>query len=89
MPMTPEERRKHLTPELRKHFDSVGPALVSFDVSNHNYRAPEKHNAALAWLEEQRRREDRRWWTMVVLTTLGVLFAGIAAWFAYLAIPGK
>ena len=75
----PEEWSKHLTPELREHFKSIGRMLVEHDVANHRYGAFNKHYAALAWLAEQRqegrRKESARFW---LLFTVGVLTLSIA-----------
>ncbi len=53
-----DEWRKHLTPERRAMFKARGRQTVQFDLSHHNYRAPEKQWAALAWLSEADERED-------------------------------
>ncbi len=81
----PEEWSKHLTPDLREHFESVGRELVKHNVANHLYVAPDKHLAALAWLAEQRQENEqkdtaRHWllFTVGVLTLL-VALLGVAA----------
>jgi hypothetical protein len=71
--------RQHLTPDLREHFRSVGVDLVRVDVANRNYRVPNKHEAALAWLEEQRVAQtatDRwRFWAILLVTFITALAA--------------
>ncbi len=80
----PEEWSQHLTPELRKHFGSIGKDLVEHDVANHLYVAPDKHFAALAYLAEQRQAEQQReqlrfvWVLVVGLLTLFAALLGVA-----------
>jgi hypothetical protein len=57
--VTSDEWDQHLTPDRRRHFDSIGVEGVQFDVSNHCYSAAEKHFAALAWLREKRLEMER------------------------------
>jgi len=78
----PEEWSRHLTPELRVHFDNVGEALVQNDVSNHNYRDQKKQWAALAWLAEQRDQRTRRdtiRFRLIFWTALATLIATLLA----------
>ena len=91
-PLTREERRKYLTPEYREWFDALDEDLVRHDVSNHNYKKPEKHYAAIAWLDERREKKEKqeatRFRIVAWLTAITLVVAVVAAWFAYLAIPG-
>jgi hypothetical protein len=78
----PVEWSKHLTQELRTHFESVGEDCVQFDVSNHNYGSKDKQFAALAWLAEQRdgrRRRDAIRFHMIFWTALATLLATLWA----------
>ena len=54
-----EEWSRHLTQELRDHFNRVGYEGVNWDVVNHRYGKPEKHYAALHWLGERRKSRQR------------------------------
>lgn len=78
-----------LTPELRAHFDSVGPDLVHEDLRI--YQDPDKKFAAIAWLhelrEEQRETERRRFRWGMVIGVIGTVAAVAAAWFGWLALP--
>ena len=66
-----------LTPELRRHFEQIGEALVRRDVERRRYEEPKKQAAALAWLHERETRRERRdsfrWWAIVALTALGAV----------------
>jgi hypothetical protein len=78
----PDEWSRHLTQELRTHFQSVGEDSVQFDVSNHNYGSMDKQLAALAWLAEQRdgrRRRDTVRFHMIFWTALASLVATLWA----------
>ncbi len=80
----PEEWSQHLTRELRKHFKSVGRALVEHDVAINRYGVSSKYYAALAWLVEQRQADQQRdrmrfgWLLVVGLLTLFVALLGVA-----------
>ena len=84
-----EEWRKHLTPELRAHFEHIGEDLVHEDVRI--YSEDSKKWVALAWLAEKRMervsRETRRFRLLLWVTVVGVIVAAFAAVFAYMAIP--
>ena len=76
----PEEWSKRLTPELRECFGTLGKEVVEQQVADRRHMAPEKHFAALAWLDEQRQEEEQRstarhWmlFTVAVLTFIAVL----------------
>ena len=81
----PEEWSKLLTPELREYFGSLGKEVVEQQVADRRNMAPEKHFAALAWLDEQRQEEEQRsttakhWmlFTVAVLTFIAALL-GVA-----------
>jgi hypothetical protein len=89
-PLTREERAKFLTPEYRQWFDGIDEDLVRFDVSNHRYKAPEKHYAALAWLDERRDKKEKQEATrhkvIAWLTGLTLFVAALGALFAFLAL---
>jgi hypothetical protein len=74
---------EHLTPELQDHFDFVGEELVRYDVSQHRYnKSPEKHKAALVWLDENRRKPERRekatFWLVAISVVLSAVGIGVA-----------
>ena len=55
-----EERKRHLTPELRDKFKSLGVIVLEGELANRAYGSQEKVWAALAWLEEQREQASVR-----------------------------
>ena len=71
-----DEWRGYLTPELRKHFKRVGEQSVQHDISNHNYKRPEKQFAALAWLHEKRTRRTFFRWILIIaaIISTGAIF---------------
>jgi hypothetical protein len=83
-PVPAADRGQYLSPAWRAHFESVGEDSVQFDVSNHNYHAPEKQLAALAWLAEKRAKRERRdRWTfratflVALLTLVATVYFGL------------
>ena len=67
-----EEWRRHLTPELRTHFKRVGEQSVQHDISNHNYKSPEKQCAALAWLHGKRARRTFFRWIIIIAAIVSI-----------------
>jgi hypothetical protein len=77
-----EDWSQHLTPDLRKRFSVIGPALVENDVKNKNYRKHEKQLAAIQWLYEQRKAETRdkvmRFWIPTGISIAALLISVVA-----------
>ena len=79
-----------LTPDRERHFERVGEDLVMRDVFEHNYGKPEKHYAALYWLEKKRNAREARHalaltigkWTLLIagLTLIAALIAIKVSW---------
>ena len=67
-----------LTDDLRPHFERMGEEVVQWDVTNHNYREPDKQFAALYWLGQKRKARQRQSNTILVVTLL-TLVAAIGA----------
>lgn len=77
-----------LTSDREKHFERIGVELVTYDIANHRYEDPEKHFAALYWLDRKRKSDDKRqaavlrvgkWTLIVALLTLIATLISITA----------
>ena len=77
--------REFLTPEVRAHFEKIGPSLVEADVTLARYSNRDKHFAAVYWLSQkdaERRRLETvrfRWILGVAIATLVAAIVGIIA----------
>jgi hypothetical protein len=75
-----EEWVRHLTPELRRHFETMGESIVEHDAVNHRYTPKENHFAALGWLAEKREQKAKREqcrFHMIFWTALATLIATV------------
>lgn len=83
----PETWKAHLTPELRQHFENMGPSVVEFDTVNFRYKNQEKRFAALYWLREQRvARERREKWTFYLVAAT-LVASVVAIWVTWKLSP--
>ena len=83
-----DEWKKHLTPELRQHFDDVGYEAVKSDLTNRKYSKIEKQLAALYWVNEEddlrvAKETNRFRWLMTVGTAsvvVSLIGIAVAVW---------
>ena len=75
-------RRHCLTSELRETFERKGEALVLREILS--YRAYERQQAAVDWLQEKRQARDRReavrFWLTFIPVVIAAAAAVVAAW---------